>query len=63
MRPPVLRRWLAGGLYQTGLIRPLSLALGYARRPAFQILTYHRVNDEGDPFFPAVASVRTPKEV
>jgi peptidoglycan/xylan/chitin deacetylase (PgdA/CDA1 family) len=45
----------ATGLYRAGLIRPLSLAAGYARRqPAFQILSYHRVNDSRDPFFPSV---------
>jgi len=45
----------ASGLYRTGLIRPLSFAAGYtSRRPAFPVLTYHRVNDEDDPFFAAV---------
>ena len=50
-------RWTAAGLYHTGLIRPLSMALGYAgRTQAFQVLTYHRVNDDRDPFFPAVST-------
>jgi peptidoglycan/xylan/chitin deacetylase (PgdA/CDA1 family) len=48
-------RWAAAGIYHTGLIRPISLAAGYAARtPTFQILTYHRVNDEQDPFFPSL---------
>ncbi len=47
--------WAAAGLHHTGLGRPLSWAVGYVRRrPAFLILSYHRVNDDGDPFFTAV---------
>jgi peptidoglycan/xylan/chitin deacetylase (PgdA/CDA1 family) len=46
---------LATALYRTRLIRPLSAAAGYTSRHAgFLILTYHRVNDELDPFFGAV---------
>jgi len=46
---------VAAGLHRSGLIRPLSVAVGYARRtPVFQILTYHRVNDDQDPFFGSV---------
>jgi peptidoglycan/xylan/chitin deacetylase (PgdA/CDA1 family) len=42
----------AAGLYRAGLIGPLAWAAGRVRRgPAFQILTYHRVNDDADPFF------------
>ncbi len=53
-RPSILR-WAAAGLYHTGLIRPLTRVVGYAgKTPAFQILTYHCVNDNGDPFFPSV---------
>jgi hypothetical protein len=45
----------AAAFYRTGLIRPLSFAAGYAgRHPAFLIRTYHRVNDELDPFFGAI---------
>ena len=52
---PLSTRWAAAGLYHARLIRPISRAVGYARRrPAFPILTYHRVNDERDPFFPSV---------
>jgi peptidoglycan/xylan/chitin deacetylase (PgdA/CDA1 family) len=48
-------RWAAAGLFHGGLIRPVSRAAGYVRKaPAFPILTYHRVNDDDDPFFPAV---------
>jgi peptidoglycan/xylan/chitin deacetylase (PgdA/CDA1 family) len=52
---PSVLRWTAAGLYHTGMIRPLSMVLGYAgRTQAFQVLTYHRVNNDRDPFFPAV---------
>lgn len=48
-------RLTAVGLYRSGLLRPLSRAVSALRRPAaFQILTYHRVNDERDPFFESV---------
>ncbi len=54
---PLSMRWAAAGLYHARLIRPISRAVGYARRrPAFPILTYHRVNDERDPFFPSVST-------
>ena len=47
-------RWCATALYHTGVLRVLTPAINYAsRRPRFQILTYHRVNDDHDPFFPA----------
>lgn len=45
---------LASALYRTGLIEPLSRATGRLRGGVFPILAYHRVNDDGDPFFPAV---------
>jgi peptidoglycan/xylan/chitin deacetylase (PgdA/CDA1 family) len=44
----------ARALYRSGLLGPLTAAACHARRPAFPVLSYHRVNDEGDPFFPAV---------
>lgn len=48
-------RLVAGGLHHSGLLSPLTRAVGYARRaPMFPILTYHRVNDDGDPFFGAL---------
>jgi peptidoglycan/xylan/chitin deacetylase (PgdA/CDA1 family) len=50
-----IARAAAAGLYRTGLIRPIAFAAGYApNRPGFLILTYHRVNDEMDPFSAAV---------
>ena len=52
-----LLRWTATGLHAARLSRPLSRALGYASvRPIFPILSYHRVNDEGDPFFPSLST-------
>lgn len=47
-------RWAAQGLYHTRLIQPVSVAAGYAAASTFQILSYHRVNDEDDPFFSAM---------
>jgi len=50
-----LLRLAAGGLHLAGLSAPISLAAGYARTaPTFPILSYHRVNRDGDPFFPAL---------
>jgi peptidoglycan/xylan/chitin deacetylase (PgdA/CDA1 family) len=50
-----LLRQAGVGLDRVGLLRPLSRVAGYARRAAtFPILAYHRVNDEGDPFFPSL---------
>src|SRR5438128_1853545 len=47
--------WTATRLHRWKLMRPLSIATGYlSGRSTFQILTYHRVNDDGDPFFPAL---------
>ena len=42
------------GIYHGRLTRALALVAAHAGPPAFPILTYHRVNDEGDPFFPAL---------
>ena len=45
---------IATAALRSGGTRVLSRLVGYARRaPAFPILTYHRVNDDGDPFFGA----------
>ncbi len=50
-------RVAANGLHHARLSRPLSLAIGYARRKAtFPILSFHRINDEADPFFPSMAT-------
>jgi peptidoglycan/xylan/chitin deacetylase (PgdA/CDA1 family) len=51
----LLVRSVASGLDRTGLMPALAHAAGYARRaPAFPVLTYHRVNDDRDPFFESV---------
>lgn len=58
-------RALAATLYRSGAVRALAtasrrVALGVPRglvsrrHPAFQILSYHRVNDDRDPFFPSL---------
>jgi peptidoglycan/xylan/chitin deacetylase (PgdA/CDA1 family) len=50
-----LKRGLAWGLMRSGL---LSLyRAGFERRRGI-VLTYHRVNDEGDPFLPALPARR-----
>jgi peptidoglycan/xylan/chitin deacetylase (PgdA/CDA1 family) len=55
-RAAVIRQ-AAGVLYQTGAVRLASWLAGYTgRRPAFPILTYHRVNDDGDDFHPAIST-------
>ena len=58
MRPEqrqLLTRRVAGALYATRGIRLVSWAAGHVgRKPVFPILTYHRVNDDGDPFLPAM---------
>ncbi len=48
-------RGVSGALYHTGLVGPV--ARGIARthpRPRVQILTFHRVNDDNDPFLPSL---------
>src|SRR5574341_604156 len=64
LRNPTLRRWVAATFYHTGLIWPLSRALNYwGGAPAYQVLTYHRVNDDGDPFFAAVPTAVFEREI
>ena len=54
-RRPSAIKLVASGLHHAGLLSPITRAVGYARRQAaFPILTYHRVNDDGDPFFRAL---------
>src|SRR5262249_15548612 len=54
-RRATVARWVEPALHRGRLLQPLAAAVGYARRrPAFPILNYHRVNDDGDAFFPAV---------
>jgi peptidoglycan/xylan/chitin deacetylase (PgdA/CDA1 family) len=48
---------LATGLSRAGLGGALAQAAGRARRhPAFAILTYHRVNDDNDPFLDSLST-------
>jgi peptidoglycan/xylan/chitin deacetylase (PgdA/CDA1 family) len=50
-------RALSSALYHSRLLAPVAAVARYARGWAgFPILTYHRVNDENDPFFPAVST-------
>ena len=45
----------AAAIHRVGLSTAISRAAGYVDpRKAFPILSYHRVNDEGDPFFPSL---------
>ena len=48
-------RALSSALYRAGITGPLAALTGYARRgPSFQVLTFHRVGDDEDPFLPAL---------
>ncbi len=48
-------RVAAAGLHRARLTKPVSRMAGYLSRvPRFPILSYHRVNDERDPFFPSL---------
>ena len=47
-------RGLAGMLYHSRLLGAVSSAAALRRAPGFAILTFHRINDEGDPFLPAM---------
>lgn len=49
-----LFRVAASALSRSGLLMPLTRVAGYAVPAVFQVLTYHRVNDDDDPFFPAL---------
>lgn len=49
-----LVRGMARALAWSQLLGPLARTVGILRPPAFPILTFHRVNDDDDPFFPAV---------
>jgi len=50
-----LLRVAARGLDLARLSKPISIAAGYARPAAtFPVLSYHRVNRDDDPFFPAL---------
>ena len=48
-------RVLSSVLYRSGLLGPVSSAVGYVRRvKGFPVLAFHRVNDADDPFMPAL---------
>jgi peptidoglycan/xylan/chitin deacetylase (PgdA/CDA1 family) len=49
----VLTYGVASVVDRLGLLRPLSRAAGYVTR-SFPVLSYHRVNDDGDVFLPAL---------
>ena len=50
-------RALATVVYRTGLLRPMvSFAARLRRSASVPILTFHRVNDDQDPFFAALAT-------
>jgi len=54
LRPRLLSS-AATWLDHAGMLNAVSHMAGWAARSdAFQVLTYHRVNDAGDPFFPAI---------
>jgi len=42
-------------LYGSGMLGPISTAIGHVRRvKGFAVLAFHRVNDDDDPFMPAL---------
>jgi peptidoglycan/xylan/chitin deacetylase (PgdA/CDA1 family) len=48
-------RAVSSGLYHSRLLGPLARVAVWANPdPGFPILTFHRVNDENDPFLPAI---------
>ena len=48
-------RVLSGMLYRSGLLGPISGAAAYMRMvKGFPVLAFHRVNDDDDPFMPAL---------
>lgn len=48
---------LATLLYHGGMLGPLTAAASWVRgRGHFPILVFHRVNDDGDPFFPSLST-------
>ena len=50
-------RALATVVYRSGLLRPMaSVAARLRRTVSLPILTFHRVNDDQDPFFAALAT-------
>ncbi len=47
----------SSGLYHSRLLGPLATVAASANPdPGFPILTFHRVNDENDPFLPAIST-------
>jgi len=50
-------RAMSSVLYHAGVTRPLTAAAARFGPPAaFPVLTFHRVNDDGDPFLPALST-------
>jgi peptidoglycan/xylan/chitin deacetylase (PgdA/CDA1 family) len=48
-------RGISTALYQGGLVGPIARAAAFTRpRPRVPILTFHRVNDDNDPFMPSL---------
>jgi peptidoglycan/xylan/chitin deacetylase (PgdA/CDA1 family) len=48
-------RVLSTALYRSGLLGPVSRAVGYVRIvKGFPVLAFHRVNDDDDPFMPSL---------
>jgi peptidoglycan/xylan/chitin deacetylase (PgdA/CDA1 family) len=48
-------RGVSGALYHSGLMGPIARGVAFTRpRPRVPILTFHRVNDDSDPFMPSL---------
>ena len=53
LRAAMVRR-AAAVLFRAGMAGPMATAADVVRPGTFQILTFHRVNDDGDPFYPSL---------
>jgi len=50
-------RGVSGALYHSGLVGPIARGVALAHiRPRVPILTFHRVNDDNDPFMPSLST-------
>ena len=52
----VTTRLVASALHRTRMLGPVSAMAGWLREGGFPILTFHRVNDDDDPFMPALST-------
>jgi hypothetical protein len=52
-------RGIAAALFHTGLVGRIGATAGYLWPYAgYRVLTFHRVDDENDPFLPSLSTAR-----